>query len=155
LFGHRYYGSRHFGPHYFGDGGDVVVAPPAPEPVVTDARGQFAEHPLKPWIPPEPRKGATRFTEQGYLIPERAIAAGLAWAKLEAIAAERPSAVLAGAELAAILAQLQEMDPDGPRARVKVGARSELVNFDRLIADVSRLHAEAVEREELELLGLI
>lgn len=154
MFGHRYYGRRHFGPHYFGDGGDVVVVPPAPEPVVADARGQFAEYPLKPWIPPQARKGATRFTEQGYLIPERAIAAGVAAAKLEAIAAERPGAALAGAELAARLAQLQEMDPDGPRARVKVGAKFEAVNFDQLIADVSRLQAESIEREELELLGL-
>ncbi len=156
MFGHRYYGSRHFGPHYFGDGGDVVVIPPEPEPepVVTAELGKFAEYPLKPWIPPQPRKGATRFTERGYLIPERAIAAGTASAKMDVLAVQATGAAIVGATLSGSLALSMDMDPDGPRARVQVGARFESVNFDLLIADVSRLKSDAIEREELELLGL-
>jgi hypothetical protein len=28
MFGHRYFGARHFGPHYWGDGGDATALVP-------------------------------------------------------------------------------------------------------------------------------
>jgi hypothetical protein len=156
VFGHRYFGRRYFSNSYFGDGGGVVVVPPVLEPEIVSDRGVWAEHPLKPWRPPEPRKGATRFTERAYLIPERAIAAGVAWGDLRAIESGASDSALAGPYAKAKLnARERTSDLTSAVAPAMCSVPDmEHVNFYELRLEVTRLKSDASEREELELLGL-
>ena len=46
MFGRRYFGAAHFGPRYFGDGGDLPPIPPdPPAPAAEQASGGFYEVP--------------------------------------------------------------------------------------------------------------
>lgn len=157
MFGHRFYGRRMYGPRYFGDGGGVaVVAPPVEAPAAVDERGQFAEYPLKPWNPPEPpRPGFRRFSERVYLLPEPV--------SLSFDAAVRPSVIqqLAPVGLGLALEFLvgasrwRMQAPEAAWLVAFLGApQAEQVNPDRLADRLRSLEAEALEREEWELLGL-
>lgn len=150
MFGRRFFGARYYAPSYFGDGGTSVVVPP---PVEEEQLGQFAEYPLRPWTP-RVRRRPPVFARPVELYPDAVSGISAATVAIDVIAWTNPGAAAVRFTVGLRISNAVPVTGTA-ESGFSLYALLDTFNLSALRARVMGLEADAREREDLELLGLV